>query len=143
MGRLIMKIYSDSIVTALILHVEESIHDCIIRFAGEQILPEAFITGIGVIKDVVLGFFNTDAKEYEKMEVKGPVELLALNGNSSWKGNEPFVHLHAVIGKEDGSVIGGHLLEAKIGTTAEIFIHKIGKRLERKFAEKFGLFFIQ
>lgn len=138
-----MKTYSDGIITALILDVEESIHDCIIRFAGEHTLPGAFITGIGVIKDVVLGFFNTESKEYEKMEVKGPVELLALNGNSSWKGNEPFVHLHAVIGKEDGSVIGGHLLEAKIGTTGEIFVHKIGKRLERQKDDKFDLFLIQ
>ena len=92
---------------------------------------------------MVLGFFNTESKEYEKMEVKGAVELLALNGNSSWKGNTPFVHLHAVIGKEDGSVIGGHLLEAKIGVTGEIFVHKIGKRLERQKDDAFGLFLIQ
>jgi predicted DNA-binding protein with PD1-like motif len=138
-----MKTYSDDIVTALILDVEESIHDCIIRFAGEQSLPGAFITGIGVIKDVVLGFFNSDTKEYERMEVEGPVELLALNGNCTWKEKEPFVHLHAVIGREDGSVIGGHLLEAKIGVTGEIFVHKIDKRLERQRDERFDIFLIQ
>jgi predicted DNA-binding protein with PD1-like motif len=39
--------------------------------------------------------------------------------------------------------MGGHLLSAKIGVTGEIFIHKIGKRLERAKVEEFDLSLIQ
>ncbi len=134
-----MKIHSDGIVSALILERGESIHEKLKEIAKELDSPGAFITGIGVIKDVVLGFFSIESKTYKEMKVPGPVELLALNGNMSWEGEEPIIHLHAVIGMDDGSVIGGHLLKARIGVTGEIFIHKIGVRLERERAEEFGL----
>lgn len=36
--------------------------------------------------------------------------------------NELVVHLHAVLGLPDGGVIGGHLFEAKVFTTLELFV---------------------
>jgi predicted DNA-binding protein with PD1-like motif len=36
--------------------------------------------------------------------------------------DEPVVHLHGVLGMPDGSVIGGHLFEARVFTTLELFI---------------------
>lgn len=134
-----MRIHSDGIVTALILEKGEPIHEGLQQVAKDLDLPGAFIMGIGVIKDVVVGFFHIPSKSYKEIKLEGPVELLALNGNISWEGEEAIIHLHAVIGREDGSVIGGHLLRASIGVTGEIFIHKIGKRLERERSEEFGL----
>ena len=55
--------------------------------------------------------------------------MLSLNGNIGWKDGNPLIQLHVTLGKEDMSVIGGHLIQATIGTIGEIFIHKIGKRL--------------
>jgi predicted DNA-binding protein with PD1-like motif len=134
-----MRIHSDGIVTALILEKGECIHEGLKQVAKAPGFPGAFVTGIGVVKDVVIGFFNIPSKSYKEIELEGPVELLALNGNISWEGEEAIIHLHAVIGREDGSVVGGHLLRASIGVTGEIFIHKIGKRLERERSEEFGL----
>ena len=138
-----MKIHSDGNIIALILEKDEPIHESLKKVARDLDIPGAFITGIGVIKDVTIGFFDRTSKSYKEMEVEGAVELLGLNGDITWEREEPVIHLHAVMGKEDGSVIGGHLLGAVIGVTGELFIHKIGKRLERDRVEEFGLSLIK
>ena len=138
-----MKIHSDGTVTALILEKGEPIHESLKQAARDMKLPGAFVTGLGVIKDVTIAFFQIESKSYKEMKLKGAVEMLSLNGSISWEGDEPVIHLHAVLGFEDGSVMGGHLLGANIGVTGEIFIHKTGERLERGMVEEFNLSLIK
>ena len=138
-----MKIHSDGTITALILEKGESVHESLKQVARDLKLPGAFVTGLGVIKDVIIAFFQIESKSYKEMKLKGAVEMLSLNGSISWEGDEPVIHLHAVLGFEDGSVMGGHLLGANIGVTGEIFIHKTGERLERGMVEEFNLSLIK
>jgi len=96
------------------------------------------VAGIGMLKDVTLAFWN--GREYLEHQVEGPVELLSLQGNFSLKEGRPFVHCHAVLGREDGSVVGGHLMRATVNETNEIIIERLsGVKLERR-AEPSGLF---
>ena len=134
-----MKIHSDGTITALILEKGESIHESLKQVTRKLELPGAFITGIGAVKDVTIGYFDIKSNKYKEIALKGFFELLSLNGDISWEGDEPIIHLHAVLGLEDGSVKGGHLMRANIAVTGEIFIHKTGARLEREKAEEFGL----
>ena len=138
-----MKIHSDGTVTALILEKGEPIHESLKELARDLDIPGAFITGIGAVKDVVIAFFDMQSKGYKESKLEGVLELLGLNGDISWEGDEPVIHLHAVLGFEDGSVMGGHLLGANIGVTGEIFIHKTGERLERGMVEEFNLSLIK
>jgi predicted DNA-binding protein with PD1-like motif len=138
-----MKIHSDGTITALILEKGEPVHESLKQVARDLKLPGAFVTGLGVIKDVTIAFFQIELKSYKEMKLKGAVEMLSLNGSISWEGDEPIIHLHAVLGFEDGSVMGGHLLGANIGVTGEIFIHKTGERLERGMVEEFNLSLIK
>ena len=134
-----MKTYSDGIVTALILEKGEGVHENLKQVAKNLGLPGGFITGIGTIEDVIIGYFDKGSSAYIEQRLEGVFELLTLNGDISWEAEEPVIHLHAVLGMENGSVVGGHLFQGKIAVTGEIFIHKIGKRLERKRVEEFGL----
>jgi predicted DNA-binding protein with PD1-like motif len=143
MGAGFMKTHSDGIMTALILEKDEPVHESLKQVARDLELPGAFVTGIGVLKDVSIGYFQIESKTYKEINLEGLVELLALNGSISWKGDEAFIQLHAVLGLEDGSVMGRHLLSANIGVTGEIFIHKTGKRLERVNVEEFGISLIR
>jgi len=138
-----MKIHSDGIVTALILEKDEPVHESLKKVAKDLELPGAFVSGIGALVDVSIGYFQAESKDYKETKLDGLVELLALNGSISWKEDETFVHLHAILGLEDGSVMGGHLLGAKVGVTGEIFIHKVGQRLERATVKEFGISLIQ
>lgn len=138
-----MKIYPDGTVTVLILEKGEPVHESLKQVAKDLELPGAFITGLGVIRDVAVAFFQIESKSYKEIVLEGAVEMLSLNGSISWEKGEPVVHLHAVLGLVDGSVIGGHLLRANIGVTGEIFIHKTDTRLEREKVEEFDLSLIK
>ena len=50
------------------------------------------------------------------------VELLSVIGDVALKDGKPVAHAHAVIGKKDGTVHGGHLLEAHIRPTCEVVL---------------------
>ena len=133
-----MKIHSDGVVTALILEKGEHVHECIKKVARDMDIEGAFITGIGGVRDVTVAYPQLEQKRLLETRLEGFFEMLTLNGNIAWEDGNPVAHLHAILGKEDMSVAGGHLIQATIGTTGEIFIHKIGKRLERKKVEGGG-----
>jgi uncharacterized protein len=43
-------------------------------------------------------------------------------GNASLRDGEPFLHLHAGLGRSDLSVVGGHLGEAVVHPTIEVWL---------------------
>ena len=51
-----------------------------------------------------------------------------------------YTHL---FGREDGSVVGGHLNKAVISATCEIIIHRINGVIGRKFDDEIGLNIIE
>ncbi len=113
----------------------ENVHE---RLSSLGLAAGAVIGGIGMLRDVTLSYWT--GKEYRQFHVEGPAELLSLQGNFSLKEGEPFVHLHAVLGLEDGSVRGGHLMDATVNETNEIVIRKLeGVVMERR-QEPSGLF---
>jgi predicted DNA-binding protein with PD1-like motif len=65
--------------------------------------------------------------------------LKLLTGNITRKDGDVYLHIHIAASGEDGSVIGGHLNEARISATAEIFISKFNGNVERKNDHVIGL----
>lgn len=91
----------------------------------------SFVSGIGMLRDVRLAYWN--GREYVVHAVEGPAELLSIQGNVSVKEGEPFVHCHVVLGHEDGSVEGGHLMDGTVNETNEIVVRELlGVRMGRE-----------
>ncbi len=91
----------------------------------------AFVSGIGMLREVTLAYWN--GEEYVQHTVESPTELLTLQGNFSLKEGEPFVHCHVTLGHEDGAVEGGHLMDATVNITNEIVIQELpGIAMHRK-----------
>ena len=98
----------------------------------------AFVMGIGGIRKAKVGVFVPEKGEYEPEEVEGFSELASLQGNISILPNgEPIPHLHVVLGTKRG-VVAGHLLEAQVQVTAEIFLITISKTLSREIESRYG-----
>jgi predicted DNA-binding protein with PD1-like motif len=95
-------------------------------------LPAAgLVTGIGMLRDLVLGYW--DGKKYVEERIGEPVELLALQGNLGDEGGKPVLHAHVTAGLLGGEAIGGHLLSATVHNTAEIVLLRLpGVRLARR-----------
>jgi predicted DNA-binding protein with PD1-like motif len=50
------------------------------------------------------------------------VEVLSLLGDVAVGNQGPALPLHAVLGKAEGSVVGGHLIEAYVWPTLEVIL---------------------
>lgn len=91
-------------------------------FAIENNIRGARLQGIGSLEDVVLGFHQPAKKSYKRMTFTGEFDLVALQGSISVADDRPYVHAHAVVCDEEFQTRSGHLLAAKVLTSAEIFV---------------------
>ncbi len=108
-------------------------------FCSSNNVKVGTIQGIGAINSVTFGFFNLETKQYNEKVFEGPREITSLIGNISTKNGETYLHLHMTASGEDYNTIGGHLINATISLTGEIFITPINGTVEREFCEKTGL----
>jgi uncharacterized protein len=107
----------------VVLDVGDEVMDSLKKLAGAERIGMASFTGIGAVRDVVLGYLDLDQKEYLKREFgSDSMELVTMSGNLALLNGEPVVHCHAVVGDREMRVFGGHLFEAHVSVTAEIFL---------------------
>lgn len=124
---------------ALILSNGENVLDCITSFAKEQNIHAAQFTAIGAFSEATLGFFDFAIKDYKKIPIKQQIEVLALTGDIGVYQHKPAIHAHVVVGKEDGTAHGGHLLHALVHPTLEIILTESPGWLVRQMDEKTGI----
>lgn len=108
-------------------------------FAVAQDLTAAEFTGLGAFSGAVLGFFDLDRRDYERIEVDEQVEVLSLVGNVSEFEGKPKLHPHVVLGRRNGSALGGHLLEARVRPTLEVMLTESPRHLRRTTDADTGL----
>ncbi len=109
------------------------------NFCNEQEIKLATVQGIGAINQVTFGFFNPEIGEYQEKTFTGPMEITSLLGNVTTKEEKTYLHLHMTTSGSDYKTYGGHLVNAKISLTGEIFITKIEGQVERQYDENTGL----
>ena len=125
---------------ALVFDTGDEVVSQLLAFAKEQKLAASHFAGIGACQRVTLGFFEIERKDYKKIQINEQVEVMSLIGNIALEeSGEPKVHAHVVVGKTDGTAHGGHLLEAHVRPTLEVFLVESSKPLRRKMNEEVGL----
>jgi predicted DNA-binding protein with PD1-like motif len=94
-------------------------------FAVKERIGGAQVTAIGALSSAKLAFFDWDTKQYRPIAVEEQVEVASLVGDIAiGPDSEPSVHVHAVIGRRDGTALAGHLLEARVRPTLEIIVRE-------------------
>jgi predicted DNA-binding protein with PD1-like motif len=132
--------HADSI--AVRLEAGELVHDSLLHICQEQGVSQGFvISGIGMLEDPLLGWYEVEAQRYHEQGFPGRHELLNLSGNISLREGAPFAHLHAILGHTDYHCFGGHLFAASVGLTLEVLIQvlPLPLRMERVMEERWGL----
>jgi hypothetical protein len=109
------------------------------KFVREQEVEAASLTAIGAFSRAVLGYFQWETKQYKKIPVDEQVEVLSLLGDVAVGDQGPTLHLHAVLGKADGSVVGGHLIEADVRPTLEVILIQPPSYLRKRKDPETGL----
>ena len=114
------------------------------RFAEQENITGAGFTAIGAFSEALLGYFDWEKKDYEKIPVREQVEVLALVGDVAIeKDNRKKLHAHVVLGRRDGSACGGHLLSAKVRPTLEVILNETPSHLQRRHDAETGLTLIR
>ena len=115
----------------VVLDTGDEVVAALTDLARRQGIEGASFSGIGAVQHATIAYWNWDSKKYEHIEVDEQVEVLAINGSIARAGNEPKIHAHVVLGRRDGSTIGGHLIKATVRPTLELFLRDDGMRLTR------------
>jgi predicted DNA-binding protein with PD1-like motif len=68
------------------------------------------------------------------------VELISLVGDFGLADDAPQIHVHAAVGFPDGQVRGGHMLEAIVWPTLELFLTVYPTPLVKKHDPETNLF---
>lgn len=102
-------------------------------------IQTGIVNGIGATNDIELGCYQVAEKTYHSKVHHGEMEIISLAGNMSHMHGEPYLHLHATVAHENGSVYGGHMNYAVISATAELFLTSIDHPLDRQYDDTVGL----
>ena len=124
---------------ALVLETSDEAMSCLCAFADDRELDAADFSAIGAFRSAVVAYFNPETKGYEPIRVDEQVEVLSINGHVTLEPGGRNVHAHAVLGKRDGTAVGGHLLEGQVRPTLEIVLTESPAHLRRKKDEETGL----
>jgi uncharacterized protein len=91
-------------------------------FARRERLQAAHFTAIGAIERGLFGWFDKEVKAYRNLPVNDQAEVVSLVGDVGLVNGAPAVHIHAVVILADGTARGGHLLQANVWPTLEVFL---------------------
>jgi predicted DNA-binding protein with PD1-like motif len=125
--------------TVLVFDTGDEVVATLTKFAKEQGISAAHFTAIGAFSDADIGYFDWQKKDYLKNQVNEQVEVVSLIGDIALDKGDPKVHAHVVVGKRNGTAMGGHLLEAHVRPTLELVLQDEGPQLKRKFDPESGL----
>lgn len=125
--------------TVLIFETGEEVVSLLTKFAKDKQISAAHFTAIGALSDAAIGYFDWNKKDYLRNEVNEQVEVVSLTGDIALDGDAPKVHAHVVVGRKNGTTMGGHLLDAPVRPTLELVLQESPAELKRRFDPESGL----
>lgn len=128
----------------LILDEGEEAFQVITDFANKEKISGASVSAIGAFSQAEVGWFDFSARKYKPIDVGEQCEALSLLGDVAIddKGKAT-VHLHAVLGLQDGTLRGGHFLSGLVRPTLEVTVTETVVNLRRKKQPDLGIALIR
>jgi len=124
----------------LILDQGEEAFRSITDFADREKITGASVSAIGAFSKATVGWFDLDAKRYKPIEVNEQCEALSLIGDvAQGDDGKASIHLHAVLGLQDGTLRGGHFLSGSVRPTLEVTITETVVHLRREKRPDLGI----
>ncbi|ALA17837.1 MULTISPECIES: PPC domain-containing DNA-binding protein [Chelatococcus] len=123
-----------------VLKTGEEVMQSLRGLAEAEKLSAAQLTALGAFRSAELSFFEWETKEYLPIPVEEQSEVAAMVGNIALDSERsPVLHIHAVLGKRDGTAVAGHLARAEVRPTLEVVITETPVHLHRVKDEESGL----
>ena len=117
----------------------EEIVEALVNFCSQNAVKSGYFWAIGAVDSAKIGFYDLNKKEFNFKKFNAPYEIASLIGNISQVDGGPFLHIHTILSDENFTCIGGHLEEAVVGATCEVYLIDLGMKIERKYDKEIGL----
>ncbi len=98
-----------------------------------------FFYGLGVGKDLQLGYFDANERTYVSKKFDGEYEFTSITGNIAIVDDELIIHCHATITDAAFNAYGGHLFGGKVGPTIELIVLPFTQPMLRSLDQNTGL----
>jgi uncharacterized protein len=138
-GVKVKQLGSPSGTYAVIFGKGDEVASGLTEFAETHHIKAGHLTAIGAFSSAVLAYFDRGKKAYKKIVIDEQVEVLSFIGDVALDNGTPALHAHVVVGFPDGSTKGGHLLEARVWPTLEVFLTETPHALVKKHDPESGL----
>ena len=117
----------------------EPVIDTLSEFLRSEQVEFANLSAAGAVSWVHLGYWNAETHAYEYREFDEQLEVVSFQGNSSLKDDAPFLHLHGVFGRHDFTAVAGHIKEARVHPTLEVWLRTEDMPVRRSHDSASGL----
>lgn len=109
------------------------------KFCKKNKVSLGSFSGLGAVGVAELAHYIVENRRYTTKKFKEPLEIVNMSGNVALMKGEPYVHCHATLSNQKMQAFAGHLVEAKVAATCEIFLLTFSGKIDRKHDEKTGL----
>ncbi|WP_456399991.1 PPC domain-containing DNA-binding protein [Persephonella sp.] len=125
----------------LCLSEGERVISSIESFAELEKITSGFFWAVGAIKNVELGIFDIEEKEYIRAIFKDYYEIVSCHGNISVdpETGKHLIHTHISFADKQFNIHGGHLFEAEVTVTFEMVFMPVTVPIYRNINPKFNL----
>jgi uncharacterized protein len=107
---------------AVILGKGDEVVSGLTEFAEHENIQAAQISAIGAFQHAVFAWFDDERKAFRNVPIDRQVETCSVLGDIGSFGGKPAVHVHGVVALPTGETRGGHMLEAHVFPTLELFL---------------------
>ncbi len=131
-------IYNQNNKLVLRLEKGEDFFEAVKSVAARLGIKGAFFYGLGGFLSAEIAYYDLSRKEYLKKSFAGPLEVASIIGNLSQFSEELMIHVHVALGLNDYRSVAGHLTQATVGATTELFFDLV-PGLNRELDDEIGL----
>lgn len=124
---------------AIVFSKDDEVMSGLTDFAKKNKVMSASFTAIGAFSHATVAWFDDSRKEFKLIPINEQVELTSMLGDIALSGDQPVVHTHVSVASSDGTVRGGHLINAYVFPTLELFLTVYPTPLHKATDEATGL----
>src|SRR6266480_3446864 len=128
---------------AIILAKGDEVMSGLTDFARQNKVTSGSFTAIGAFSHATVAWFDDARKEFRLMPIEQQVELVSMIGNIALVNEQPVVHTHVSVASSNGTVLGGHVINAFVFPTLELFMTVYPIPLHKESDEATGLKLIE
>jgi predicted DNA-binding protein with PD1-like motif len=129
----------DRRVVVVVVDKGEDAFTAVTDIAARRGIRGARVTAVGGFHTADVGYFDREKRDYLRIPVPEQVEVLSLIGDIADNQGQPALHVHAVLGRRDGTTVGGHLLRGEVWPTLEVIITEVAPSLTKRLDPETGL----